>query len=158
MSFGSFMAKRATMKSILVGATVAAILAAGVVSPPAQGAGRSSWSGIFTAAQADRGKVLFMANCAKCHGESLAGDEAAPQLAGSQFLSNWNGENVGDLVDRVHTSMPADDPGKLSVASATDVAAFILSSNQMPAGTTELARDQTVQAQIRIDALNPGAK
>ena len=33
---------------------------------------------------------------------------------------------------------------------------FILSSNQIPAGATELPRDQPVQAQIRIDALKPG--
>ena len=143
------------MKSIFVTLTAAAILAGGTVALQAQAA-RSVWSGVFTSAQADRGKALFMDNCAKCHGETLAGDEAAPQLAGSQFLSNWNGESVADLVDRIHTSMPADDPGKLSVASATDIASFILSSNQIPAGATELPRDQPVQAQIRIDALKPG--
>jgi cytochrome c len=139
-------------------AALAAVMAAGIVSLQAQDAPRSSWSGIYTSAQADRGKQLFMDNCAKCHGESLAGDEAAPQLAGSNFLSNWNGENVADLVERIHTSMPADDPGKLSLASATDLAAFILASNQMPAGQGELPRDQTVQQQIRIDAINPAAK
>ena len=146
------------MKKLYPGLLAVLFVAAGAASLHAQGAGRSSWSGIFTAAQADRGKQLFMDNCAKCHGESLAGDEMAPQLAGPDFLSNWNGENVGDLVERIHTTMPADDPGKLSAASATDVAAFILSANQMPAGTTELPRDQQVQSQIRIDALNPAAK
>ena len=145
------------MKSIFVSLTAAAILAGGTVALQAQAA-RSVWSGVFTAAQADRGKQLSMDNCAKCHGESLAGDEAAPQLAGSNFLSNWNGENVADLVERIHTSMPADDPGKLSLASATDLAAFILASNQMPAGQGELPRDPTIQAQIRIDALNPANK
>ena len=145
------------MKSILVGLAAAAMLAGGTVALQAQ-TQRSVWAGVFTAAQADRGKALFMTNCAKCHGESLAGDEAAPQLAGSQFLSNWNGETVADLVDRIHTSMPADDPGKLSVASSTDIATFILSSNQMPAGSAELPRDQPVQAQVRIDALNPSGK
>ena len=146
------------MKSIFVGLTTAAILAGGIVSLQAQGAGRSSWGGIFTAAQAERGHQLFSANCAKCHGANLAGDEMAPQLAGPDFLSNWNGENVSDLVDRIHTTMPADDPGKLSTAQATDIASYILSANQMPAGAAELPRDQQVQAQIRIDALNPAAK
>jgi S-disulfanyl-L-cysteine oxidoreductase SoxD len=147
------------MKSILVGLTAASILACGAASLQAQGAGgRSSWSGVFTAAQAERGHQLFNANCAKCHGESLAGDEMAPQLAGPNFLSNWNGENVGDLVDRIHSTMPADDPGKLSAAQATDIATFILSANQMPAGAAELPRDQQVQQQIRIDGLNPAAK
>ena len=147
------------MKNIFVlSAAAAAILAAGIVSLQAQGAPRSSWSGIFTTDQVARGKQLFSDNCAKCHGENLAGDEAAPQLAGPDFLSNWNGETVSDLVDRIHTTMPADNPGKLSLASATDVASFILSSNQMPAGAAELPRDAQLQAQIRIDALNPSGK
>jgi S-disulfanyl-L-cysteine oxidoreductase SoxD len=146
------------MKKILISLAAAAILTTGSISLRAQGTPRSSWSGIFTAAQADRGKQLFMDNCAKCHGANLAGDEAAPQLAGPDFLSNWNGENVGDLVDRIHSTMPADNPGKLSQAQASDLASFILSSNQMPAGTAELPRDQQLQQQIRIDALNPAAK
>lgn len=146
------------MKKIYPGLAAALLLAGGVASLEAQEGPRSSWSGIFTAAQAERGKQLFMDNCAKCHGQTLAGDEMAPQLAGPDFLSNWNGENVGDLVERIRTTMPADDPGKLSRASATDLAAFILSSNQMPAGANELARDQPVQAQIRIDAINPANK
>ena len=146
------------MKKIYSGLAAVVFLAAGAASLHAQGSARSSWSGVFTAAQADRGKQLFMDNCAKCHGQSLAGDEMAPQLAGPDFLSNWNGENVGDLVERIRTTMPADDPGKLSSASATDVAAFILSANQMPAGAGELPRDQQVQTQIRIDALNPASK
>ena len=146
------------MKSIFVGLTAVAILAGSIVALQAQGSGRSSWAGVFTAAQAERGHQLFTDNCAKCHGATLAGDEMAPQLAGPDFLSNWNGENVGDLVERIHTTMPADDPGKLSAAQATDIASFILSANQMPAGSADLPRDAQIQQQIRIDALNPAAK
>jgi quinoprotein glucose dehydrogenase len=136
---------------------VATVLAGGMVSLQAQNAGRNVWSGVFTSAQADRGKALFAANCAKCHGDSLQGEDQAPQLAGSNFMSNWNGENVGDLVDRIHTSMPADNPGSLSLASATDLAAFILSSNSIPAGAAELPHDPQLLAQVRIDANKPAA-
>jgi len=145
------------MKSIFVGAA-AAVTLAGLVSLHAQEGARTTWSGVFTAAQAERGHQLFNDNCAKCHGANLAGDEMAPQLAGPDFLSNWNGENVADLVNRIHSTMPADDPGKLSAAQATDIASFILSANQMPAGTAELPRDAQLQTQIRIDAINPAAK
>jgi quinoprotein glucose dehydrogenase len=146
------------MKKIAVTLMVATVLAGGMVSLQAQSAGRNVWSGVFTSAQADRGKALFAANCAKCHGDSLQGEDQAPQLAGSNFMSNWNGENVGDLVDRIHTSMPADNPGSLSLASATDLAAFILSSNSIPAGTTELPHDQQLLGQVRIDANKPAAQ
>src|SRR5471032_253720 len=146
------------MKKTIVSLAVATALGLGVVSLQAQDAGRNVWSGVYTSAQADRGKTLFMANCAKCHGDSLQGEDQAPQLAGSNFMSNWNGENVGDLVDRIHSSMPADDPGKLSLASATDLAAFILARNQIPAGANELPHDTQLLGQIRIDALKPGGK
>jgi cytochrome c len=145
------------MKKIVVSLAAAAVLAFGVASLQAQAPGRNVWSGVFTAAQADRGKALFVANCAKCHGDTLQGEDQAPQLAGSSFMSNWNGENVGDLVDRIHSSMPADNPGSLSLASATDLATFILSSNQIPAGANELPHDAQLQSQIRIDAIKPAA-
>ncbi|HKQ10549.1 MAG TPA: c-type cytochrome [Rhizomicrobium sp.] len=147
------------MNKTFVSVTVAGVaFVCGIAALHAQAPTRSSWSGIFTAAQAERGKQLFMDHCAACHGETLAGAEMAPQLAGSEFLSNWNGETLNALTDRIRVTMPADNPGKLSAVSATDIAAFILSRNHMPPGGTDLPRDSVVQAQIRIDALNPVEK
>ncbi len=142
------------MKKIAVGLAIAALSFGVAPALKAQGASRSVWSGVFTAAQAERGKALYAVNCARCHGPTLAGGEA-PGLAGSNFLSNWNGESIAALVDRIRTSMPADDPGKIGAASATDLVALILSSNQIPAGENELPRDAQIQAQIRLDALKP---
>jgi len=59
---------------------------------------------------------LYGASCAKCHGDTLTGGEAAPPLTGGEFLANWNGLTVGDLFERIRISMPADRPGALSSA------------------------------------------
>jgi S-disulfanyl-L-cysteine oxidoreductase SoxD len=116
---------------------------------------RSVWDGIYTADQAARGKDQFDAHCAKCHGATLAGAEMAPALAGSSFLDNWNGTSVGDLVERVHTTMPGDNPGSLSRKAVTDIVSYILSANQIPAGAAELPADAQIQAMFRIDGSKP---
>ena len=40
--------------------------------------GRSVWDGAFAAAQADRGRTFYPANCAECHGATLQGGEGKP--------------------------------------------------------------------------------
>ena len=60
-----------------------------------------------------------------------------------------------DLFARIHDTMPPDNPGSLSAATAADIEAYILSQNQIPAGSTELAGDQQVQQQIRISSFKP---
>ena len=66
-------------------------------------------------------------------------------------MSDWASQSVAELVSRVHTTMPMDDPGKLSTKSATDVVAYLLQQNGSPAGKTELPADPGIQGQILID-------
>jgi len=119
---------------------------------------RSVWDGIYTQEQADRGHSLCNQHCASCHGDTLAGGEVAPPLAGSDFLANWNGLTVGDLFERIRRSMPKDDPGRLSRQQNADVLAYIFSFNKFPAGKTELAHDTELLKQIRIEATKPDSK
>ena len=57
---------------------------------------------------------------------------------------------VGELFDRVRTTMPADAPRSLSAQDTADVVAFILSSNKCPAGEKELPSEMEALGQIRI--------
>jgi mono/diheme cytochrome c family protein len=120
----------------------------------AQGAMRSIWDGVYTSAQADKGKALFGDNCAKCHGGTLDGNDEIPALKGSHFMADWESQTVADLINRVHTTMPMDDPGKLNTESATNVVAYLLQQNQMQAGNTEL--NELTSSHARIDAVKPG--
>ena len=68
-----------------------------------------------------RGKTLYGQQCASCHGPALEG-RSGPPLAGGDFRSRWL---AADLRDKIKNTMPQDNPGKLTVSEATDLAAFI---------------------------------
>jgi|SRR5580700_1204185 mono/diheme cytochrome c family protein len=116
---------------------------------------RSVWDGVYTDAQAKRGAAVYAANCASCHGTALNGGESAPPLTGSEFFSNWDGLTLGDLFDRIRSTMPADNPGKLTRDQDSDVLAFMLSVSQFPAGQSELEHRTEVLKQIKLEATKP---
>ena len=124
----------------------------------AQAPNRSVWEGVYTNDQAKRGEQLYAKYCGSCHGDTLGGGESAPPLAGAEFLSNWNGLTVGDLFDRMRTSMPQDKPGKLSREQNADILAHMFHANEFPAGSVELNRNTEMLKQIRIDAAKPEGK
>jgi len=122
----------------------------------AQAPTRTVWDGVYTEEQAEKGRAVYEERCAACHGRALEGVEMAPALRGSQFLSNWNGQTVGDLFERTRTTMPQDDPGGLSRAVNADIMAFVLQANSFPAGKFALPRQDIVLNQIRIEAKKSG--
>jgi cytochrome c len=132
-------------------------LLAAVVAVFAQDAARSVWDGVYNDKQAERGRGLYNQYCASCHSDTLSGGEQAPPLAGGDFLTNWNGLTVGDLAERVRTTMPVDKPGKLSRQTNTDIVAYILSVNKFPQGGDELSREVEAQKMIRITSEKPAA-
>ena len=76
---------------------------------------RSSWSGVYTTAQAAAGEKIYGDKCASCHGADLAGIERAPALAGGTFLDSWHGRDLRRLLERIET-MPPTAPKSLSPA------------------------------------------
>ena len=116
----------------------------------AQGA-TSVRDGVYTEEQAKRGEAQYLQSCGPCHGASLGGGEMAPSVAGPDFISNWNGLTVGDLLDRIRTTMPQDAPGSLSPQQNADVLAYMLSVSKFPAGQTELARQPDMLKAIKIE-------
>lgn len=83
------------------------------------------------------------------------GGEQAPPLAGGEFLSNWTELTVGDLFERIRTTMPIGRAGRLSRQINADIVAYMLKANRYPAGETELAKETEVLKQIRITANKP---
>jgi mono/diheme cytochrome c family protein len=72
---------------------------------------------------AARGQELFKERCASCHGEALQG-LVGPPLTGDAFASTY--ANASDLLNKIQKTMPQDDPGSLTPAQASDLAAFIV--------------------------------
>jgi len=136
-------------------ATAGAFLALSAFALLAQTAARSVWDGIYTKAQADRGKNLYDRLCQDCHGDDLEGDPENPPLATPAFVDKWNSLTVGDLFERIHRDMPIDNRGTLTRQKAVDLVAYLLSFNKFPAGDRELPADLAALRQIRIDATPP---
>jgi mono/diheme cytochrome c family protein len=118
----------------------------------AQDTTRSVWDGVYTEEQASRGQGLYNQHCASCHADTLTGGEMSPPLAGGDFLANWNGLTLGELFDRIRTTMPQNKPGKLSREVNADITAFILNFNKFPAGKTELPHATEFLKEIRIES------
>jgi mono/diheme cytochrome c family protein len=135
---------------------VAALLFLAVVSLRAQQA-RTAKDGVYTDAQAVRGKATFNMRCALCHGERLEG-AAGPPLAGQEFLAPRDSQPLADVFEKINATMPADAPGTLEPQQVADLVAFILQANQFPAGRTELAPTAAPLKQITITAANPPAR
>ena len=108
--------------------------------------------GIYTDAQAARGAAAYPQHCAACHGASLGGLGEAPALSGAQFISDFNGLTVGDLFDRIRTTMPLNNPAALSRDQYADILSFILKSNGYPAGQKDLNRRSEFLNTIRFEA------
>jgi mono/diheme cytochrome c family protein len=112
----------------------------------------SVWDGVYTEAQAGRGKAAYGKSCASCHGNALEGNNTNPPLTGDEFKGNWNGQTLDDLFEKVQTSMPGDNPGSLSRDQNADILAFVLKSNAFPAGAKDLPTDPAALQKIHFDA------
>jgi mono/diheme cytochrome c family protein len=130
-------------KMLLVGASIAIALA---------WADPSVWDGVYSAAQAKRGEALYGKACASCHRATLEGHGPTPSLAGAEFRDRWDGQTLDDLFEKMQTTMPADHPGSLSREDNGAILAFILRSNEMPAGEKDLGTDADSLARIRFTA------
>jgi len=132
---------------------VAALVFLAVVSLRAQQA-RTVKDGVYSDAQAARGKAIFDMRCALCHGERLEG-AAGPPLVGDVFLSPRDKQPVSDLFSKIHATMPADAPGTLEPAQVAELVAFILQANKFQAGSTELPSADAALTQITLLAATP---
>ena len=54
------------------------------------------WLGVYSEAQAARGKEVFTANCVRCHAQDLAG-VTGPALKGDRFFQTFGSEPVDRL-------------------------------------------------------------
>jgi len=106
----------------------------------------------YTAQQARAGQVAYGQNCAECHLESLGGASEAPELAGQNFLSYWNGRPVDELIEVVMT-MPPDTPGTLNRTVYASIVAYLLQRNGFPETGQVLTANSTAALEGSTGAL-----
>ena len=133
------------------------ILAA-VIALFAAGQQLTIWDGVYTREQSDRGEKIYADRCAKCHGDTLQGIEAAPALAGQTFYANWDGETLDKLFERMRTSMPLDRPGALTRAENADILAYLLRVADYPAGKMTLDAQGGALTRVKVVMYRPDPK
>jgi mono/diheme cytochrome c family protein len=131
--------------ALLVGACWAGT---GLVRAVGQTAAAASvLAGAYTEEQALRGRELYYAHCLQCHGETLAGADKAPALAGPQFASTWSGAPLAALVARIAT-MPPEKPASLLEEQRVDILTYVLWYNGLPLGSAPLPTEQDALMQM----------
>jgi mono/diheme cytochrome c family protein len=122
------------------GAALSMLLLLGALVAAAQVAsGPSISSGVFTAAQAKRGNDAYQASCSGCHGSDLhATDAEAVDLTGPAFRTKWTGKTLEERFETIRDTMPVGNANTLGDKTYMDILAFILQSNDFPAGNQEL--------------------
>lgn len=103
---------------------------------------------VFTAAQADEGRVAYGKACASCHMADLSGNADAPPLAGANFMSAWGARTTKELFDYVSAAMPPGGPSQRPETYAA-IVAHLLRSNGAPPGPDPL----TPAIVVRIDRI-----
>lgn len=116
---------------------------------------KTVWDGVYTQQQATRGAGSFAASCARCHAAEANGGEEGRNLAGKTFWDSFRESTVDHLLDYVSKNMPNGAGGTLSANTYADLVAYILSRNDLPAGSTELTKESAVGVQI-IAKTGPG--
>jgi S-disulfanyl-L-cysteine oxidoreductase SoxD len=124
----------------------------------AQASDTKIWKGVYSAAQAERGKANFEAACARCHHVALTGTDRAPALKGDNFWSHWENETVNTLFTKVRDQMPPSFGTVLEPEAKLDVVAYLLRTNGLPDGSDELKMNAELLDGIDIVKKGAGSR
>ena len=115
----------------------------GVVVTAAQAPTRTTNDGVYTAAQAARGKSVFESKCGGCHEPS--------RFTGDPFYEAFNEKPMKEIWDIASGTMPEDNPGSLKQQEYGDILAYFLSLNEFKTGEAELQGNAASMAAIKIE-------
>ena len=128
------------MRRILIGAALLPVAAAILNG---QAPTKTTNSGVYTAAQAERGKKTFGEKCSGCHEPS--------RFSGDTFHEAWDGKALKEIWDIASGTMPEDNPGSLKQQEYGDILAYFLSLNEYPTGDNELEGNAAAMAAIKVE-------
>ena len=113
------------------------------VATSAQAPTRSTNDGVYTAAQAERGKKTFNEKCSGCHETS--------RFSGDSFHEEWDGKALKEIWDIASGTMPEDNPGSLKQEEYADILSYFLSLNEYKPGDADLQPGAASMGAIKIE-------
>jgi mono/diheme cytochrome c family protein len=135
------------MRSVLLAAGATLAITLGAVSAHGQAPQKSANDGVYTAAQAARGKTVFGDKCTACHEPS--------RFSGATFLESFGGKPLKEMWDIASGTMPEDNPGSLKPQEYGDILAYVLELNGYPAGESELQGNAPAMANVLVEKPKP---
>jgi len=123
------------------------VLSAVLLAPRASEAQstKSTTQGVYTLAQAAKGKNVFNGACLGCH--------TTATHMGPAFETKWFGRPLWELYGYLSNLMPKSAPGTLTEDEYVWVTAYILKLNGMPAGKVELNAEPAWLKAVRIETV-----
>jgi len=120
------------------GLALTLVLVAAPAAAAAQQNGTAAAEPKYAEAQAARGATAFRQNCQSCH--------TSKQFIGSAFEKARSDQPLFGLFDQLRTTMPQDEPGRLSAQQYVDIIVYLLKENAYSAGGEEIpANDETLK-------------
>ena len=113
----------------------------------AEGSGQSTGAakpagGPVSPVQARRGETAFNQSCSACHTTAQFNSEA--------FAKTWNERPIIELFEQLRSSMPQDNPGRLTREEYLDVVLYLFKLNGAAEGVQELAPTEEVLRATKI--------
>lgn len=102
----------------------------------------------YTEAQAQRGREIYQAHCAICHGGKLNDGQFGTPLKGSYFRSHWRGKSAAELLAFTMAQMPPAQPELLPEQDYADLLALLLQANGVAPGSVAFSRET-----LKLDGL-----
>ncbi len=94
------------------------------------------WQGVYSEAQATRGKAEYATHCANCHRDDLSGYNDI--LKGARFMEKNRESTLHLFFEKTKTTMPRGAPASLTDKAYIDIVSYVLKVNEFPAGAQEL--------------------
>jgi mono/diheme cytochrome c family protein len=116
---------------VLVFSATAAAQSTGPSTPTA-----TVWQGVYSEAQAARGKTEYTTHCASCHRDDLGGYNDI--LKGARFMEKNRESTLHLFFDKTKKTMPRGAAGSLTDKTYLDIVTYVLKVNEFPAGAQEL--------------------
>jgi cytochrome c5 len=100
------------------------------------GFAKNVWDGVYTSTQAQRGQIAYTQYCVTCHKADLVGIDGA--MKGDSFMERRREDSLETLFLDMKATMPRGNPGGLPDQTYVDIISYVLRSNEMPEGSSEL--------------------
>jgi mono/diheme cytochrome c family protein len=151
------MTKSRWLISVAAAGFLSAATARILASPPGQsgpatreGPFPTIWSGVYSSAEAERGKQAYRQLCSRCHGADMKGGLTEPGLIGAKFFDRWHDLRLGDVVAYIQAAMPREHEFFVSADSAREIVSLMLQESGVPAGAKPMSADLNVQHSILV--------